>query len=137
MEIDNYEQINITFEYDNEMDFNNLYINFYLRDSIYNWEHHCEINLKKFQNINKSFPLDYEKLVEIFRKLISLNYSEILIKSKMHCLDGSRLKISIFYGGSSIKFSVWCHDLNIKKRGLEEINFIFNELMNICEIKIE
>ena len=137
MEIDNFEQIKISFEYSNEMDFNNFYINFDLKDSIYSGEHHCEIILKKCQNTKKSFPLDHEKLVEIFRKLISLNYSEILIKSKTYGLDGSRLKISIFYGGSSITFNVWCHDLNTKKRGLEEINSIFNELMNICGIKIE
>ena len=137
MKIDEFINKSISFEYTNEMDFEDSMFNINIIDQIYSGEHHCKIELNNLQNNEKTYPLDYSKFHEYFEKILSINFNELLIKSKMQGLDGSTLKINIGYGGSSIKFSIWCYDLDYKNRGLEEIYNIFSELLNICEIKLK
>jgi hypothetical protein len=118
----------ISFQYTNEP--NCEFIDISLVDRIHSGEHHCEIELKWCGKTIQILPIEYNILDEIFSKLLTLNFNDLLIKGSADGLDGSTLDISIYYGGSSISLSVWCYDHNYKKRGLEEIYKIFTELKN-------
>jgi hypothetical protein len=127
----------IHFVYNNEMDSND----FMVKISLVNWvsegKNQPEMVMKftdeSFNESFKKIPIDYNMFDNIFSKLISLNFNELLIKSAAKGFDGSNLEIKIYYGGSSISLKVWCYDYNYKNRGIEDIYIIFNELKLIYD----
>jgi len=80
--------------------------------------------------IIKKINIEYDDYVKILNKLLNLDYKNIILKNNIIGLDGSTLKIYFKFGSNSILLRIWNHNSNIKKRGLEDINEIFNELIN-------
>ena len=52
-------------------------------------------------------------------------------------IDGTTLKISLGYFCNYLTLHIWSHDSEIKKRGLEEINIIFNKLLDKFGLTID
>jgi hypothetical protein len=113
-------------------------IEIYIKDEMYSGKHHCNINIKNRDFIKreeeKSINIDYDFFKKLYQKFINLNFNSLIIESGIMGLDGSRLEISIAYGNSFSKISVWCYDYDIKKRSLEELNEIIDEMLKKCNL---
>jgi len=127
----------ISFQYDGA--FKPNIINIDLLDHINNdGERYCEIELETvsplFKTKNDKIKIEYQYFDDLYRKLAKMNFNELLIKAGAYGLDGSNLKIYLEHGHNYLEFNIWCHDTEIKNRCLEEINQIFNDLLEKFKI---
>ena len=123
----------IHFKYDTDMDFENFMVEISLVNWVLEGQNKPEMDMKFANKSFKKIPIDYEMFDRIFSELLTLNFNELLIQSDTEGFDGSNLEVSIYYGDGSISLSVWCYDYNYKKRGLEKIYNIYNELKTIYD----
>jgi hypothetical protein len=115
-------------------------IDIYLRDQKKDNNYYCEVHLEYFELTNnfeqKNFTLEieYDYFDNLFKRLVNIKYNELLCDYEYVFLDGTTLNIKISTGSSSLNLEIKCHNIDIEKRKLKEINNIFNELIEKLNI---
>ena len=129
----------IKFNYDTSFGESHIEIN--LRDQVNdNSEYYCEVQLEYFGSIIEftkekvNIEIDYEFFDNLYSKLINININEIFFDYGLVGFDGTNLNIYITNGLNDLNLSIWCHNHDIEKRKLTEINIIFNELLDKLNI---
>jgi hypothetical protein len=107
-----------------------------------NKKYYCDVQFEYF-GLNTDFEqkilelkIDYDYFDNLYNKLIKVKIENIFKGDDILYLDGSRLGIYISKGSKNLNLSISCHNSDIEKRNLTEINQIFDELiekLNIAE----
>ena len=129
-------------EFNYEAPFGKSFINIRLRDHIENnkYTNNCEVSLHYYGFLeevieNKTeFLIKYDYFEKIFNQLVNLKYSEMIFDDGYLILDGSSLTVKIHTGKIELNLCIRCHDDDIKKRNLIELNNVFNEILEYFNI---
>jgi hypothetical protein len=129
----------IRFTYDTS--FGESFVKINLSDQKYDYKkYYCDVQLEYFslnsglEQKKLELEIDYEYFENLYNKLINIKIENIFKEDDLIYLDGSKLDIYFSNGSKDINLSISCHNSDIEKRNLTEINQIFDELIEKLNI---
>jgi hypothetical protein len=89
-----------------------------------------------YSNFENEIKITQEYYETVFQKIISINYNEIIDKSKdIIGMDGSRINITIGSFQNNMEISLWSINYDSYKRKTNELIDILNELFSLFDLE--